>query len=145
MNAPRLWTERIESYLAYRRNAGFNVVVDAFRLRQFGQFADQQVPQQSHLVVELAVAWAHSTSRSHHFTWARRLELIRGFARYWQRFDPATEVPPGRLLGRAYRRLTPHIFTQQEVSELTFRRSRTQFGVNFVASLVGKMRLRPAG
>jgi predicted porin len=30
-------------------------------------------------------------------------------------------------------------------TSLTFRRSRTQFGVNFVASLVGKMRLRPAG
>jgi hypothetical protein len=30
-------------------------------------------------------------------------------------------------------------------AELTFRRSRTQFGVNFVASLVGEMRLWPAG
>jgi tyrosine-protein kinase Etk/Wzc len=29
--------------------------------------------------------------------------------------------------------------------ELTFRRSRTQFGVNFVASLVGEMRPRAAG
>jgi integrase/recombinase XerD len=118
MNAPRLWTERIEDYLAYRRNAGFNVVGDAPRLRQFGRFADQQTPPQSHLVVELAVAWAQSTKRSQYFTWARRLELLRGFARYWQRFDPVTEVPPGRLIGRAYRRLTPHIFTQQEVSML---------------------------
>jgi hypothetical protein len=31
------------------------------------------------------------------------------------------------------------------ISGLTFRRSRTQFGVNFVASLVGEMRLWPAG
>jgi hypothetical protein len=28
---------------------------------------------------------------------------------------------------------------------LTFRRSRTQFGVNFVASRAGEMRMRPAG
>ena len=28
---------------------------------------------------------------------------------------------------------------------LTFRRSRTQFGVNFVASRAGEMRIRPAG
>lgn len=118
MNAPRPWTERIEDYLAYRRNAGFNIVGDSPRLRQFGRFADQQIPPPSHLVMELAVAWARSTKRDQHFTWARRLERLRGFARYWQRFDPVTEVPPGRLLGRAYRRLTPHIFTQQEVSML---------------------------
>jgi hypothetical protein len=29
-------------------------------------------------------------------------------------------------------------------ARLTFRRSRTQFGVNFVASLAGEMRLRSA-
>jgi len=118
MNAPQPWTERIEGYLEYRRNAGFNIVGDSPRLRQFGRFADQQMPPHSHLLVELAVAWARLTKRDQHFTWARRLELLRGFARYWQRFDPVTEVPPGRLLGRAYRRLTPHIFTQQEVSML---------------------------
>ena len=118
MNTPQLWTARVEDYLAYRRNAGFNVVGDSSRLQQFRRFADQQIPPQSHLVVELAVAWARSTKHQHPFTWARRLELLRGFARYWQRFDPMTEMPPRGLLGKAYRRLTPHIFTQQEVSTL---------------------------
>jgi Hydantoinase B/oxoprolinase len=32
----------------------------------------------------------------------------------------------------------------KEALDLTFRRSRTQFGVNFVASLAGEMRLRAA-
>jgi integrase len=118
MKTPQLWTARVEDYLAYRRNAGFNVVGDSSRLQQFGRFADQQMPPQSHLVVELAVAWARSTKHQHPFTWARRLELLRGFARYWQRFDPMTEMPPRGLLGKAYRRRTPHIFTQQEVSTL---------------------------
>ncbi|MBB5547838.1 site-specific recombinase XerD, partial [Paraburkholderia fungorum] len=118
MNTSQLWTARVEDYLAYRRNAGFNVVGDSSRLQQFGRFADQQMPPQSHFVVELAVAWARSTKHQHPFTWARRLELLRGFARYWQRFDPMTEIPPRGLLGKAYRRLTPHIFTQQEVSTL---------------------------
>jgi hypothetical protein len=31
------------------------------------------------------------------------------------------------------------------VSRLTFRRSRTQFGVNFVGGRAGEMRIRPAG
>jgi hypothetical protein len=37
------------------------------------------------------------------------------------------------------------IFRYAVATGLTFRRSRTQFGVNFVASRAGEMRIRPAG
>lgn len=118
MSAPELWGARIDRYFSYRGAAGFNVSGDAPRLRQFACFADQQSPAQPHLTISLAVAWARSSTRQHPITWSRRLEVLRGFAKYWQRFDPMTEVPPRNLLGRAYRRLVPHIFTEQEVSAL---------------------------
>jgi integrase len=51
-------------------------------------------------------------------TAARRIEVLRPFAKYCQQFDPATQVPPPRLFGRAHRRLTPHIFSNEEINTL---------------------------
>jgi integrase len=53
-------------------------------------------------------------------TAARRIEVLRPFYRYWQQFDPATEIPPRWLCGRAHRRLTPHIFADHEIRSLLF-------------------------
>jgi len=118
MNAPESWGERVERYFSYRRDAGFNVKGDISRLRQFARFADQRTAAQPHLTVILAVEWARSSKHPRPITWARRLDLVRGFAKYWQRFDPVTEIPPYKLLGSAFRRLVPHVFTEQEVSAL---------------------------
>lgn len=45
-------------------------------------------------------------------------EQLLSFARYCQTFDPKTEIPPVRLFGPGHRRLTPHIYTQQEIGAL---------------------------
>jgi len=51
-------------------------------------------------------------------TSARRIEVLRSFARYWQLWEPETEIPPLRLFGPGHRRLTPHIYTEQEILAL---------------------------
>jgi integrase len=43
---------------------------------------------------------------------------MRAFARYCQQFDPATQILPRCLFGPAHRRLTPHIYTDQEIADL---------------------------
>jgi len=53
-----------------------------------------------------------------HITWARRLEVIRPFAKYRARFDPRTEIPDAHLFGKGHRRLTPHIYSDQEIVDL---------------------------
>ena len=151
MNAPESWSERIELYLSDRRNAGFNVSGDITRLRQFACFADLRKAAQPHLTVMLAVEWARSSKHQRPITWARRLEVLRCFAKYWQRFDPLTEVPPSGLLGRAYRRLVPHVFTEQEVSALMAatdqyisRDSLRSATCKTMFGLLGSCGLRPA-
>ena len=51
-------------------------------------------------------------------TWARRIEIVRPFAKYLQQFDVSTEIPGSNLFGRAHRRLVPHIYTAPEIQEL---------------------------
>ena len=111
------WMVRVEAYLAYRRHHGFELKIEGTQLRSFARFADE-IDTQGPLTVSLAVAWAQSSHRKTSFTWARRIEILRGFARFCLREDPATEVPPQRLFGATHRRLVPHIYTEAELCTL---------------------------
>jgi integrase len=46
---------------------------------------------------------------------SRRLIIVRGFARYCAIEDPRTQIPAAGLLGSAYVRRVPHIFTPDQV------------------------------
>jgi integrase len=49
---------------------------------------------------------------------AQRLTMVRGFARYLQAVDPATQVPPIGVLPARTRRVTPYIYSDAEVAAL---------------------------
>lgn len=117
MNAPVYWMSRIDEYLTYRRSLGFGLKFDETVLRSFAKFALKTGPH-AHLTVKLATDWARSSQRSEPRTWARRIEVLRGFAFYCLRLDEATEVPERNLFGPAHRRLVPHIFTEAELVAL---------------------------
>lgn len=107
----------LDNYLADRRHAGFALKVEGAQLMRFVRFAEQ-IGHRGALTVKLAVQWACSSRSGKSRTAARRIEVIRPFAAYCQQFDVATQIPPRSLLGHAHRRLTPHIFTQDEILDL---------------------------
>ena len=117
MNAPIAWRSRVERYLAYRRHHGFDLRIEATQLASFARFADEYGSAE-HLTVALAIAWAQASKRVSPLTWARRIDVLRGFARFCLREDPATEIPPNELFGPAHRRLVPHIYTDAELTAL---------------------------
>lgn len=117
MNAPVSWMTQVETYLAYHRRHGFKLSIDATQLRSFARFADE-AGTADHLTVALAIAWARSSRRPNPLTWGRRIEVLRGFARFCLREYPATEIPPQGLFGPAHRRLVPHIYTEAELIAL---------------------------
>jgi integrase len=117
MNASMDMQTRVESYLACRRQAGYVLKIEGEQLLRFARFAEQ-VGHQGTLTLELAKRWASISRRRRALTAARRIEVLRGFARYCQQFDTATEIPPLGLFGRAHRRLTPRIYTDTEIRAL---------------------------
>ena len=71
------------------------------------------------LTTRIVLDWVQGKSRhATPFSWARRLEVLRPFARYLARLDPATEFPDTAIFGRSHRRLAPHIYTDQEIDDL---------------------------
>jgi integrase len=117
MSAYKTWQAKVDDYVADRRRAGFNLSIDAIQLACFARFAQHNAPREP-LTVDLARQWALANRTGASLTAARRIEVLRGFARYCQQFDPATQIPPRQLFGPAHRRLTPHIYTDNEIRAL---------------------------
>ncbi|MGT2428777.1 hypothetical protein ACU4GI_32175 [Cupriavidus basilensis] len=90
----------IDDHLANRRQAGFALAIEGEQLWRFARFAEQ-AGHHGRLTVRLAAEWASSSREGKLLTAARRIKVIRPFASYCQQFDPATEIPPRSLFGRA--------------------------------------------
>lgn len=105
-----------EHYLAMRRNLGFALHIEGQELLRFARYAEK-MGHHGPLTVEIALQWAQTSPGSRIYQ-ARRLDLVRRFARYLKLYVPETEIPPEGMLGPSYRRLSPHIYSEDEVSAL---------------------------
>lgn len=116
MSAVSTWVARVGAYLDYRHNFGFKVTIDGGQLTSFARFADERGA--TRITLELAADWARASRHPRPISWARRIEVLRGFATFCQRADPDTVVPSRHLFGPAHRRLVPHIYTDEELNIL---------------------------
>lgn len=119
MNAAITFQSHAENYLDERRRLGYRLRTPGNALRSFARYVDA-LGHEGPLTVEIMVAWARraKTNSDMPATWARRLKLLRPFARYLQQFDPHTEVPDDTLFGGVGQRLAPHIYSEQEILDL---------------------------
>lgn len=117
MNARSTMRSKVQAYLAERRLAGFDLTIDAQQLARFARFTDD-TGYRGALTVAIASRWALASKHGRPLTAARRIEVLRGFARYCLSFDSGTEIPPRLLFGPSHRRLTPHIYTDAEIRTL---------------------------
>ena len=119
MSARATLRTRVEQYLAERRRLGF-------ALRSMGHalvhLVDHvaAVGHRGPLTIELMADWASraKTGNGDRTTSARRLRLLRPFARWLQQFEPATAVPDEAIFGPIPGRVTPHIYREPEIVEL---------------------------
>ena len=117
MIAPAMMVDRVAAYLAERRRNGFGMSISGSQLAAFARYADGR-GHSGPITLALASEWALSSQGGRPLTAARRIEVLRGFAKFCLRYDPATVVPPRRLFGRSHRRLRPHIYTDAEIARL---------------------------
>jgi integrase/recombinase XerD len=110
---------RAEEYLAMRRVLGFRLTTQGRHLMSFVRFCEER--SADHVTADLAVQWATQVTRGsgNEVYQARRLDVVRIFARHLQALDPATEVPPEDVLARRYLRIQPYLYSLQEIAALT--------------------------
>jgi integrase/recombinase XerD len=107
---------RAGEYLAMRRALGFKLETHGTRLMSFVAFCEERGA--SRVTTDLAVEWATRTASDSEAYQARRLDVVRIFARHLQALDPATEVPPGDVLARRQCRIPPYLYSPEEITAL---------------------------
>jgi integrase/recombinase XerD len=106
----------LQEYLAMRRGLGF-ALRDAGRLLlKFVAFMEQR--RASIITTPLALAWAQQPRTVQPAERARRLSVVRIFARYRHATDPRTDIPPDGLLPYRPQRARPYLYSETELQAL---------------------------
>ena len=103
----------VEDYLRLRRALGFKLQRHGEVLPQFVDYVE--AAGAATLTTELAVSFAQLPQGVRPIEWAHRLTFVRGFAKYLQTIDPATEVPPRDVFGARQQRRTPYLWQEEEL------------------------------
>jgi integrase len=101
-----------------RHSLGFKLTTQGRHLMSFIGFCEEHGAQ--HVTADLAIEWAAQTARGScsEVYQARRLDVVRIFARHLRALDPATEVPPEDVLSRRYLRIQPYLYSAEEITAL---------------------------
>jgi hypothetical protein len=91
MNITDGWGSRVAAYLVYRRSFGFELAIDGRQLESFAHFADQCAAK--HRTPDVAADWARNSTRASQIASARRIETLRGSAKFQVRMDHDTVIP----------------------------------------------------
>jgi integrase len=89
----------------------------------FARYVDQS-GYRGPLTGKLALHWASLPREADPSYRARRLDIVRVFARHQAVLEPATQIPARHILGPAFLRKTPHLFTAQQLHQLMWRACR---------------------
>lgn len=106
----------VHDYVNLRRSLGFKLRWVPTLLADFVSFLKRQGAD--HVTIPLALQWAQQNQQAKPITVARRLSIIRGFARYRSATDIRTQIPPLRLLCRQSSHIRPYLYTRDEIQRL---------------------------
>ena len=109
-------SKAVREYLALRRSLGFKLRHETWWLPDFISYLKQH--RSSVITTKLALRWAQQPPDGNPNWWAKRLGAVRCFAKHHHAFDPRTEVPPTDLIPYRTTRVTPYVYTNEEVAEL---------------------------
>ena len=118
MSAPTIM-HRARTFLAERRRLGFQARNPGYALISFARFVERR-RHHGPLTVALMAEWARrdKAQRGTAETWARRLKILRPFARWMRQFEPRTAVPDESIFGPVPGRVAPHIYRDEEIVAL---------------------------
>ena len=122
-------SQQLADYLAVRRSLGFDMTFEERVLRVFTAFADREAVD--HITVDLFLRWKAAFGTANNNTWAHRLGMVRGFARWLKGYDERTEVPPPGLIPAKWQRPRPYIYSDKQVAAVVARAAklRSRYGL----------------
>jgi len=120
MKNPESMIDRVNNYILWKRGLGYSQKTEAGELLRFAKFAES-INQKGPITTDLALKWTQLAGHNSRLYQAKRLELIRCFAKYEAIAEPLTEIPPKGIFGHAHIRIRPYIYTQKDIIRLMER------------------------
>lgn len=108
--------EAAAGYLALRRSTGYKYYVEGLLIGHFIDFLEERGA--GHVTVEAALEWAACPADANPAWHVSRLTAIRGLASYLAASDSRHQVPPAGLLPRRSHRVTPYLYSPEEIAAL---------------------------
>ena len=108
--------QAVRDHLDLRRSLGFKLRETGKLLPAFVKFLEEH--RSSFITTRLALAWAQQPSSVLPAEWARRLSVVRTFARFRSATDPRTQIPPPGLLPFQPKRARPYLYSEEEIRGL---------------------------
>ncbi len=109
-------SKALSDYLTIRRALGFKLHMTGKCLDQFVRFAEAEGA--TFITQDIALRWATEPTQASPIYQAKRLGMVRLFARYCSALDARTEIPPMDLLPTHYMRKPPYPYSDEEVAQL---------------------------
>ena len=109
-------SRQVADYLRLRRALGFKLERAGRLLPQLAAYLE--AAGATTVTSELAIAWARLPGQARPNHWAQRLAVARGFARYLQTIDPATEVAPAGVFPARRHRPSPYLWSERDLCRL---------------------------
>lgn len=106
----------VEDYLRLRRALGHKLERAGHVLPSLVDYVE--AAGSATLTTELAISWARLPAHARPNYWAARLSIARGFARYLQTIEPATEVPPAAVFPARRHRPAPYLWSARDIDGL---------------------------
>lgn len=108
--------DHVEDYLRLRRALGYKLERAGHVLPELVAFLE--AAGSPTLTIDLAISFARLPANARPTHWAARLTVVRGFARYLQTVDPATEVPPAAVFPARRHRPAPYLWSGADIGRL---------------------------
>jgi len=107
----------LDDYLTLRRGLGYKLEKAQKLLSDFVSYLERH--SSSFVTTKLSLEWATLTPTvASPDRKATRLCVVRGFAKYLSAFDSRTEVASQELLPRRRKRVTPNLYSDNDIVEL---------------------------
>jgi integrase len=109
-----------EDYLTMRRALGYKLRQEGRMLASFVRYVEDHAAGtgECRVTITTALVWAVQPANANPMWWAKRLTVVRCFAKHLKTIQPDTEIPPPDLLPNKGSRPTPHLFSPADIAAL---------------------------
>jgi integrase len=108
--------QSLADYLTVRRALGYKLERAELFLGQFITYLEKL--GEKRVTIKSALAWATLPEDADPYWHSKRLSIVRVFSRHLRTIDPTTEVPPADLLPSRRCRITPYLYSDEDINSL---------------------------